>query len=203
MVNTTVQYDYNVDDLGIIKALIQVWDPPRWAGPFTTTLYPGETKPREIGNCIYAARFARLVLSLLHVECEVTVCRVRSHVGGKQWGGSHIGWGDCGSYVAPSEVGLGGHAVVIGTGWLCDVAGQVAGLPAPGLVLAEATGAGTWHADSSVGAGWKIDYTWAPGLSYEVGREQMWGSGAPARRLAREVRKIAGPCRKPRAYSCG
>jgi hypothetical protein len=196
-----MQYDYTVDDMGIIKALIQVWDPPTWAGPFTG---PTDEYGHRMGNCIYASRFARGVLDLLHVECEVTVCRVQSHVGGKRYGGhSSIGWGDCGSYAVPGPNAIGGHAVVIGIGWLLDVAGQVAGLPAPGLVLAGVTEPGTWHADSKKGAGWTVDYTWAPGLSYEVGREQQWGAGAPARRLAKAVRAVAGPCRKPRAYSAG
>lgn len=178
-----LQYDYDrAKDFDILAALIKVWNPPPW---FSATYARSPGGP-ALGNCIAASRFAQYVLDLLHVECEVTVTRVDAP-------GMLVGWGDCRSY-ATSKTGLNGHAVVIGHDWLLDVAAAFLG--APGPVVARPVERSEWTTKDNV-----YRYTWAPGLTYQTGRGIVeFGAKAPGARIARDVRKIVGPCRPPRPY---
>lgn len=182
------QYDYDVKkDQEILAALMTVWNPPQWAAA-----YAPNDQGVTSGNCIRAARFAKCVLDLVNVQCEVTAVRARTKWGRFKYT-HNIGWGDCGSYMAPSPGNFPAHAVVIGHDWLLDVAAEQLGEEGP--TIAFPAEHGVWKTEE------ETVYTWAPGLRYAIYNEPDWGSKAPATRLAREIRKIAGPCRKPRSYN--
>lgn len=181
------QYDYDKSkDHKILAAVLEVWEAPAWA-----QAYSRDENGDQVGNCIRAAKFAHGVLDLLHVECEIAACRADT-----SWDGpkphSSIGWGDCRSYMASSPRSFPGHAVVIGHDWLFDAAAEQLDHPGPNIAFPD--GPGRWVTDSG------SVYTWAPGLRHQIHNDRDRGWHAPAARLARDVRKIVGPCRAPRSY---
>lgn len=175
-------YDYDYDsDLPVVRALADVWDPPPWAEAY---------RPNGTGNCIEAAALAAATLRRLHVHCEIVGVRAR--------GPRHfIGWGDCRSFMVPSEGMVGGHAIVAGYAWALDTAAQQLGADGPVVATpclpdpSERTFA--WSHES-------FTYTWAPGVLGNVWLGERWGYQTHTKRLARMVREIVGPRRAPRSY---
>jgi len=184
------------ENLAVLAALVKIWDPPPAAGP---------TAPNGLGNCIEASRFAARVLDMLHAEHDIAI--VRARYSATPYGGM-VGWGDCGSFVAPEKNTLGAHCVLIGAGWLFDAsAAQFEGQDGPVIALPslphdKGVHYGR-HLPMPCDCEWTADNIWyhrAYGFD-PIPKHAPRGTGAAIREHAAAVREIVGPRRKPRRSS--